>query len=111
MPKNETALVNNIKKAILREYPEAWIFKVAGGKFQSTGIPDLLICIDGLLFAFEVKHRKSGESEAHARARTSPIQTLVMAKELGRAGAVTGTVLSSDEVLEKIRGRLSNGRK
>lgn len=106
MPTNETALVGAIVRRIRAEYPEAWWVKVHGSPTQRVGVPDLLVCVDGHLFAFEVKHQKPGESEEHARGRTTAVQ-LQQIKELREAGATAETVLSPEEavaLIEEWRG-------
>lgn len=101
-PTSEAGLVAAIDRAVRKEWPEAWIFKVVGSPFQMTGVPDLLICIEGRLFAPEVKHRKPGESVAATRARATPRQ-LAQIQLLQQAGAWAGVVISVEEVVEAIR--------
>lgn len=98
----ETRLVNRIRKAILAEWPDAWVVKVAGGPYQTAGIPDLLACIDGRLFGLEVKHQKPGESREKALARVT-IRQQATIDRLVQAGAVAGTVLEVDETLALIK--------
>ncbi|AGL03625.1 VRR-NUC domain-containing protein [Desulfoscipio gibsoniae] len=45
------------KKVIkyLNSLPNTWFFKVWGGGFQRSGIPDLICCINGLFVALELK--------------------------------------------------------
>lgn len=35
--------------------PRGWFFKVWGGGFQKSGIPDLLLCLNGAFIAVELK--------------------------------------------------------
>jgi len=35
--------------------PDLWFVKIAGGKFQRPGIPDLLLCVRGVFVALELK--------------------------------------------------------
>lgn len=105
--KNETALVEKIRKAIAKEYPEAWTMKVHGGKFQMTGVPDLLVCASGLLFGFEVKHQKPGESEARARGRATEGQ-LHQIDLIQRAGGFATVILTPEEALEHMRRELAS---
>lgn len=100
-PVNETQLVNAITKRVKKVYPGSWVFKVHGGPMQVTGIPDLLIIVNGLLVAAEVKHQKPGESLAHARDRATPGQRVQIGK-INAAGAVAGVVTSADETLALI---------
>jgi hypothetical protein len=94
----ETNLVVNIEEAVRKKYPTAWIFKVHGNPYQQSGVPDLLICHRGHLFAFEVKHRKVGESEEHAYGRATLKQKNQIV-QLRAAGAYATVVLSESEVL------------
>jgi hypothetical protein len=52
--KAESRLQLRIRKGLQREVGGKW-FKVHGGPFQSAGLPDLIGCVDGLFFGFEVK--------------------------------------------------------
>ena len=101
MPRNETGLVRDIVRAVRAEHPEAWCFKVHGSPTQTVGTPDLLICVEGILVAAEVKHQKPGESREHALSRATPVQ-LAQLEVLRRAGATAGVVLSAEETLELI---------
>lgn len=65
---------------------------------QVVGIPDVIGVVDGRFFGIEVKHRKPGESEEHARARATPGQ-LRMIETLRDAGAIAGVVLTVEEAL------------
>lgn len=100
MAQPETALVGRIKTAVKRKFPNgrAMIVKIAGGRYQMAGLPDLIVVIDGRIYGFEVKKQRLGESEQHARGRATLLQEARLA-DLRRAGAVTAVVLSVDEVL------------
>ena len=39
----------------LKATPNTWFFKVWGGGFQRSGIPDLICCINGVFIAIELK--------------------------------------------------------
>lgn len=39
----------------LKSQPNTWFFKVWGGGFQRSGIPDLICCINGVFVAIELK--------------------------------------------------------
>lgn len=39
----------------LNALPHTWFFKVWGGGFQRSGIPDLICCINGTFVAIELK--------------------------------------------------------
>jgi hypothetical protein len=99
--RNEAAVVAAIWKAVLRRYPDAWLLKVHGGPYQRAGVPDLVMCIDGVFIALEVKHQKPGETDEAARDRTTPIQRHEI-RRINRAGGWACTVLTPDEALRAI---------
>lgn len=101
MAQPEGLLVNKIRKEISAKYPEAWHVKVAGGLYQTPGLPDLLVCVRGQLFGLEVKKQRARETEEQARGRATALQIVTM-EEMAKAGAVTAVVLSADEVLKII---------
>jgi len=100
-PSNESQLVGQIMKAIKQAHPGAWTMKVHGSQFQTPGIPDLLVCVQGLLIGIEVKHQKRAESEEHARNRTTPLQQIQIQKIID-AGGMAGVALSVQEALDLI---------
>lgn len=102
MANPETTLVGRIRRAILAEYPRAFVVKLAGGMFQASGLPDLLAIVDGRAYGLEVKCQRSGESAQRALDRATPLQLAVLEK-MRRAGAGVGVVLSPEEALEVIR--------
>lgn len=104
--KNETALVGAIGKAIVKEHPTAFIIKVHGGPMQEPGLPDLLLCIEGHFFGFEVKHQKPGESEEHARERATPLQRIKI-QRINAAGGTGRVILTPEEALDVIKHTLT----
>lgn len=100
-PVNETGLVNAIVRAVKRQHPASFVFKVHGGPMQRAGVADLLLCVEGRFIALEVKHQKPGESEAHARGRATPLQLAEIDKVVA-AGGHAAVVLSVDEALREI---------
>jgi len=60
----------------------AWVFKVHGGPLQLKGVPDLVGCWNGVMFALEVK--KPGE-------RLTAIQAHII-EQIKAAGGVAGRV-------------------
>lgn len=101
MPSNESGLVGSIIKAVKNKYPETWVFKVVGSPYQMTGVPDLLLCVRGLLVGAEVKFVRPGESPEHARERTTPGQRAQI-RNINRAGGIAGTVTSIEETFDLI---------
>ena len=39
----------------LKSLPKTWFFKVWGGGFQRSGIPDIIACVNGVFVAIELK--------------------------------------------------------
>lgn len=105
MPSNETGTVHAIVTAIRREWPDAWVMKVHGSPYQMTGVPDLLVCVHGHLVGLEVKHRRPGESREHAASRVTLGQRKQI-RDLHRAGAGAGCVVSPTEAVEMIQRSL-----
>lgn len=106
MAVNEAGVVAAIHRVVSTTYPQAWVFKVVGSPMQMTGVPDLLVVVEGLLFGLEVKYVRPGESVEHARSRATPGQ-LVQIMKLRQAGAVAAVVTSPAEALALIEDRLS----
>lgn len=94
----ETRLVNQIRKALDKAHPSAFIFKAAGGPYQMAGIPDLLGCITGTFIGIEVKAQRRGESRTAALNRVTTRQRMTLDR-ITRAGGVAGVALSVDDAL------------
>lgn len=89
--KPETRLQQKIRKALKERYPRSWWVKFHGGMFSAAGVPDLLGCVNGKFFAFEVK--------CPGKLRTvSKIQAVVL-DQLQRAGACAEAITSAEEAL------------
>ena len=97
----ETKLVARIRKAIAKRYPSAWAIKVHGDSYQETGLPDLLLCVEGHLIGLEVKCPRPGESREHALARATPKQRAQLAR-IRAAGGTGAVVVSEEEALDVI---------
>ena len=50
----EAVIVQNIMK-YLKTVPNCFAWKEHGGMYGTAGIPDIIACIDGKFYAFEVK--------------------------------------------------------
>lgn len=87
----EARLTNKIKAAIQEAYPGCFAVKVHGGPYQTAGIPDLLVCVEGRLVGFEVK--------VPGRENTLTPRQDATLKALRRAGAVAAMVTSSRQAL------------
>jgi hypothetical protein len=98
MAQPETLLVNKIRAAVKKKYPDSVSFKVHGGPYQTGGVPDLLIFLNGKAAGFEVKKQKPGESEEAARERAT-LRQKIRIEAFRRAGCRAEVVISVDEVL------------
>ena len=96
---SESRLVKAIKEALEREFGGFW-FKVHGGAFQVTGIPDLLGCVQGHFCGLEVK--LPGKEETLTDRQKHVIKLIV------KAGGTAAMVTSKEEAVEVIRGSLYN---
>ena len=106
MASNESGVVEAIRKRVAEEWPSSVTWKMHGSIYMETGIPDVLCCVEGRLIFLEVKHRKPGESEAHAYARTS-IEQVRQIRRIRAAGGAACTVLDEDEAIWAIREALT----
>lgn len=97
----EKSVVHSIKKAIEKSYPGALVYKIHGGQYQEAGIPDLLCCIFGTFIGIEAKFKRPGESEEHARAKTSPQQEFQIQRILD-SGGVAFVALSAEDALVQL---------
>ena len=100
--KNENAVVAAIGKAIAKRHPKAYILKIHGGQYQESGIPDLLVTVDGLTIGIEVKHQKPGESRDHALNRTT-LKQRIHIQRIIEAGGMAGVALDVDTALHLIQ--------
>lgn len=55
MSKRETRRQRRIQKQLRQRYPGIWLFKTHGSEYQPAGLPDLIGCLAGRFFGFEVK--------------------------------------------------------
>lgn len=102
----EKRLEKRIVSAISREWPGSFVLKVHGGAFQTAGIPDLLVVMEGRLVGIEVKARRPGESIERLTKRVSWLQWGVI-DNLRAAGAVAGVVWTVEDALALVRASLS----
>ena len=58
---NEKQFENKVKKFLKDN--DIWYFKVWGGGFQKSGIPDLICCVNGHFVAIELKGSDGKPSE------------------------------------------------
>jgi len=107
MPTSEGGLVSSMMKAIAKTYPEAWIFKTVGNPFQMSGVPDLLVCVNGRLVGIEAKFARPGESHYHAAQRTTAGQDVQLMR-INRAGGTAGVAVTVGEALALIEKALND---
>ena len=90
----------DVVKAImkyLKTVPRCFFFKEHGGMYGTAGIPDIIACIDGHFFGFEVKKDVG---------RPTKLQEAVIKKMLA-AGGTAVVVRSADEVKVVVEGVMS----
>lgn len=107
MSKPEDLLQAKIVKAVMREYPGSWVFHPVGNPYQRSGVPDLLMCVLGLLIGAEVKCPRPGESYQATQDRATPGQRNQI-DLINAAGGTAGVVTSVEETLELVRKALAN---
>ena len=84
-------LEKDIVKAILaylKTVPHCFAWKEHGGMYGTAGIPDIIACIDGSFYAFEVKNETG---------KPTKLQKITLSR-LNRCGAVATVVRSVEEV-------------
>ena len=80
----------------LRMVPRCFAWKEHGGMYGTAGIPDIIACIDGRFYAFEVKTPEG---------RTTKLQDATIRKILA-CGGTASVVRSVSEVRAVINGSL-----
>lgn len=89
----ESDLVKAIMK-YLKNIPYCFAWKEHGGMYGTAGIPDIIACVSGRFYAFEVKTDKG---------KATSLQE-AMIRKINRAGGVAMVVRSVDEVKNVIGG-------
>ena len=77
----------------LKTVPRCFVWKEHGGMYGTAGIPDIIACVDGRFFTFEVKT---------ASRKTTPLQQATIRKILA-AGGTALVARSVDEVRDALR--------
>ncbi|NLX82905.1 MAG: VRR-NUC domain-containing protein [Clostridiales bacterium] len=72
----------------LKTVPDCFAWKTHGGMYGTAGIPDIIACVEGRFFAFEVKT---------ATGKATPLQKATLQKILASSGTAE-IVRSVDEV-------------
>lgn len=92
---NESEIVKAIMK-YLKAVPGCFCWKEHGGMYGTAGIPDIIACIGGRFFAFEVKTRTG---------KPTKLQEATIRKILASGGTAL-VVRSVDEVRSAISSTL-----
>lgn len=95
-PLKESVIVRKILQ-YLKTIPACFAWKEHGGMYGTAGIPDIICCMDGRFFAFEVKN-ESGKATKLQEATIKKI----------RAAGGTAAVVRSVEEVEDVIGGATN---
>ena len=79
----------------LKGLPRCFAWKTHGGMYGTAGIPDIIACMEGRFYAFEVKQPGG---------RLSRLQEVTL-KKIEAAGGVAVMVTSVDEVKSTLAGK------
>lgn len=93
----ESDIVKSIMK-YLKTVPRCFAWKEHGGMYGTAGIPDIIACIDGRFFAFEVKTEVG---------KPTKLQEATIRK-IRAAGGTALVVRSVEEVKSSIGGITAN---
>lgn len=97
MPTPEGSVKNWIKTQILKKYPEAYIYVTHVGQYGKRGVPDLVMCINGLFVCIEVKTIKG---------KLTALQELE-GRRIEKAGGIWATIYGRNEdALEELYGQI-----
>lgn len=94
--KKETKRQLKIRKGLEKEFPDSWWKKIHGGWFQDAGIPDLIGCVYGLFFAFEIKEPDGELSELQ-------IENIY---DISLAGGIAAEVITLEQTIEIVYATL-----
>jgi len=93
-------LEKDITAAIMRylkTLPDCWRFKTHGGMYGTSGVPDIIVCLNGRFIAFEVKT----ETGKLTKLQESTLSRIKAAK--GKAFKVT-SVSEVREIIKNTEG-------
>ncbi|OUP75330.1 nuclease [Anaeromassilibacillus sp. An172] len=88
---NESDITKSILK-YLKTLPRCFFWKEHGGIYGTSGIPDIIVCIDGRFIALEVKTQKG---------KTTPLQNVAIRK-IRNSGGFAFVVRSVEEAKNAI---------
>lgn len=92
-PLKESVIVRKILQ-YLKTLPDCFAWKEHGGMYGTAGIPDIICCMDGRFFAFEVKNENG---------KATKLQEATIRK-IRAAGGTAAVVRSVEEVKHVIGG-------
>ena len=87
----ESELIKKISD-YLKSVPDLFFWKEHGGIYGTSGIPDIIVCIDGRFIALEVKTQKG---------KTTPLQNAAIRK-IRNSGGFAFVVRSVEEAKNAI---------
>jgi hypothetical protein len=96
-PMKERVIVRRILE-YLKTLPDCFAWKEHGGMYGTAGIPDIICCIDGRFFAFEVKNENG---------KATKLQEATIRK-IKAAGGTAAVVRSVEEVEDVIGGAVDD---
>lgn len=94
--KPESKLQNDIQKRLKSK--GAWVLKTHGGPFQRKGIPDLLVCYNGVFIGMEVK--LPNKLNTLTELQRNQLRSI---KESGGIACVVTSVNGAEKILDKIK--------
>lgn len=92
---NESDITKSILK-YLKTLPRCFFWKEHGGIYGTSGIPDIIVCIDGRFIALEVKTQKG---------KTTPLQNAAIRK-IRSSGGFAFVVRSVEEAKNAINSTM-----
>ncbi|MFA5161887.1 MAG: VRR-NUC domain-containing protein [Elusimicrobiales bacterium] len=95
---SETRLKQKVLAFLKAEYPRAWVYKAADR--WTSGIPDILLCVDGRFMAIELKVGNN---------QPTRIQKYVLAK-IRASGGMATVCRSVEEARNFMKGGDSDGQ-
>lgn len=91
-PVKESVIVRSILRH-LKSMPQCFAWKEHGGMYGTAGIPDIICCLGGRFFAFEVKNEKGVPTklqEATIRKINAAGGTAVVVRSVADVDSVIG---------------------
>lgn len=101
--KLETYFQKKVKDGLKKQFPDAYVAKIAQGAYSQGGIPDILCILDGHYFGFEIKRPVLG--------KVTKLQSMTVNK-IRAAGGTADVVIWPEEAAEIIKSwRNGSGQK